>query len=99
MKLTPVIVVLSVSLAATLDAASSEQSQSETVSNPSQAQLWTNSERLEGLKDIVFDFDTHESASGGSVGLQAGGEHQDIVLLMNAQGEQELKNGALGPRS
>jgi lipid-binding SYLF domain-containing protein len=31
--------------------------------------------------------------TGGSVGLQAGGEHQDIVLLMNAQGEQELKNG------
>jgi len=31
--------------------------------------------------------------SGGSVGLQAGGEHQDIVLLMNSQGEQELRNG------
>ena len=31
--------------------------------------------------------------SGGSVGLQAGGEHQDLVLLMNSQGEQELKNG------
>jgi SH3 domain-containing YSC84-like protein 1 len=33
------------------------------------------------------------SMSGGSVGLQAGGEHQDIVLLMNKQGEQELRNG------
>lgn len=33
------------------------------------------------------------SITGGSVGLQAGGEHQDIVLLMNSQGEQELKNG------
>lgn len=31
--------------------------------------------------------------SGGSVGLQAGGEHQDIILLMNSQGQQELKNG------
>jgi SH3 domain-containing YSC84-like protein 1 len=31
--------------------------------------------------------------TGGSVGLQAGGEHQDIVLLMNSQGEQELKTG------
>jgi len=31
--------------------------------------------------------------SGGSVGLQAGGEHQDIVLLMNSQGGQELRNG------
>jgi len=33
------------------------------------------------------------SMSGGSVGLQAGGEHQDILLLMNSKGEQELKNG------
>jgi len=31
--------------------------------------------------------------TGGSVGLQAGAEHQDIVLLMNSQGEQELKAG------
>src|SRR5215470_2210352 len=31
--------------------------------------------------------------TGGSVGLQAGAEHQDIVLLMNAQGAQELKAG------
>jgi len=31
--------------------------------------------------------------SGGSVGLQAGGEHQDIVLLMNDQGEKELSSG------
>jgi len=33
------------------------------------------------------------SMRGGSVGLQAGGEHQDIVLLMNNQGQQELRNG------
>jgi lipid-binding SYLF domain-containing protein len=31
--------------------------------------------------------------TGGSVGLQAGGEQQDIVLLMNSQGAEELKNG------
>src|SRR5215471_18822970 len=31
--------------------------------------------------------------TGGSVGLQAGAEHQDFVLLMNSHGEQELKNG------
>lgn len=31
--------------------------------------------------------------TGGSLGLQAGAEHQDIVLLMNSRGEQELKNG------
>jgi lipid-binding SYLF domain-containing protein len=33
------------------------------------------------------------SMTGGSVGLQAGAEKQDIVLLMNSQGEQELRNG------
>jgi len=31
--------------------------------------------------------------TGASVGLQAGGEHQEIVLLMNAQGKEELTNG------
>lgn len=31
--------------------------------------------------------------SGGSVGLQAGAEHQDVVLLMNDKGAQELKSG------
>jgi len=31
--------------------------------------------------------------TGASVGLQAGGEHQEIVLLMNAQGKDELTNG------
>jgi SH3 domain-containing YSC84-like protein 1 len=30
---------------------------------------------------------------GGSIGLQAGAEHQDIVLLMNPQGAEELKSG------
>ena len=33
------------------------------------------------------------SITGGSIGLQAGGAHQDVILLMNSQGEQELKNG------
>jgi lipid-binding SYLF domain-containing protein len=31
--------------------------------------------------------------TGGSLDLQAGGEHQEIVLLMNNQGKQELING------
>ena len=31
--------------------------------------------------------------SGGSVGLQSGAEHQDVVLLMNQQGADELKRG------
>ena len=33
------------------------------------------------------------SMTGGGVGLQAGLEHQDLVLLMNKQGEQELSQG------
>jgi lipid-binding SYLF domain-containing protein len=33
------------------------------------------------------------SITGGSVGLQAGFEHQDLVLLMNKQGEQQLTRG------
>lgn len=33
------------------------------------------------------------SMTGGSFGLQAGAEQQELVLLMNAQGEQELKSG------
>jgi len=33
------------------------------------------------------------TVTGGSVGLQAGGEHQEYVLLMNAQGKQELTGG------
>jgi SH3 domain-containing YSC84-like protein 1 len=31
--------------------------------------------------------------TGGSIGLQAGGEHKDIVLLMNEQGEEMLNKG------
>jgi SH3 domain-containing YSC84-like protein 1 len=33
------------------------------------------------------------SVTGGSIGLQAGGMQEDIVLLMNQQGEQELTSG------
>jgi lipid-binding SYLF domain-containing protein len=33
------------------------------------------------------------SISGGSIGLQAGAEEAQIVLLMNKQGEQQLMNG------
>jgi SH3 domain-containing YSC84-like protein 1 len=33
------------------------------------------------------------SMTGGSIGLQAGAAKQDIVLLMNPQGAQELKSG------
>lgn len=33
------------------------------------------------------------SMTGGSVGFQAGVEQQDLVLLLNSEGAQELKNG------
>jgi SH3 domain-containing YSC84-like protein 1 len=33
------------------------------------------------------------SITGGSVGFQAGAEQQDLLLLLNNQGEQELRNG------
>jgi SH3 domain-containing YSC84-like protein 1 len=33
------------------------------------------------------------TVTGGSVGLQAGAEHQDLVLLMNEQGADQLKSG------
>ena len=33
------------------------------------------------------------SITGASIGFQAGAEHQDIILLMNGEGKQELKNG------
>jgi lipid-binding SYLF domain-containing protein len=33
------------------------------------------------------------SMSAGSVGLQAGVAHQDVILLMNDQGAQQLRNG------
>jgi lipid-binding SYLF domain-containing protein len=33
------------------------------------------------------------SISGGSLGLQAGGMQEDIVLLMNQQGQQDVMNG------
>ena len=66
MKLTLVIVALTVitlALAASLQAASPEQAQSATASIPSQAQLWRDQRTIEDLKDALFEFDTHESAS------------------------------------
>jgi lipid-binding SYLF domain-containing protein len=33
------------------------------------------------------------TVTGGSVGLQVGAEHQEIVLLMNNQGKEELTSG------
>ena len=66
MKLTLVIVILTVTflaLAASLHAAAPEQAQSATASVPSQVQLWIDQKKVGDLKDVLFEFDTHESAS------------------------------------
>src|SRR5262249_14870709 len=66
MNFTVVIVILTVmmmALAVSLYAASPEQVQAVTASIPSQVKLWRDQRELEDLKDVLFDFDTHESAA------------------------------------
>ncbi len=70
MKLTFVMSVLSIvilavatSLPAPLNAAPQDQGQSATAPNPSTLRLWRDPDRIDDLKDVIFDFDTHESAS------------------------------------
>lgn len=63
MKFSLVIVVLAVAVVGWVSVASPEHAQSATVSGPVQAQGLTDSAKLEGLQDVLFDFDTHESAS------------------------------------
>lgn len=84
MNLTLVIVALPVvilALAVPLNAACPEQAQSATVSNPSHFQPWKDPGRLDDLKDVLFDFDTHESASEHAI-LTANAEwlkdHPDV---------------------
>ena len=68
MKLALVTVVLAVLvLAAPLHAASPEQAEAGPVSLPSQIQLWRDPGKIEDLKDVLFEFDTHESASEHAV--------------------------------
>lgn len=58
-----VLAALNLVLAAPLNAASPKQAQPAVVSDPSQVPLWKDHDRIEDLKDVLFDFDTHESAS------------------------------------
>src|SRR5262249_42398253 len=88
MKVTRAIAVLSVTmlvLAASLHAASREQAQSATTSGPSQFQLWSDQAKLEDLKDVLFDFDTHESVSEHAV-VQANAQwlkdHPDVHIKL-----------------
>jgi peptidoglycan-associated lipoprotein len=70
MKLTFVMLVLAfiilavlTSLTAPLQAEAQDQGQSATVSTHPEVGLWKDPDAIEDLKNIVFDFDTHESVS------------------------------------
>ena len=68
MKFSLAILVLELALVGWASAASHEHSESATVSDTPQAQQsLINSAKLEDLKDVLFDFDTHESASERAV--------------------------------
>jgi outer membrane protein OmpA-like peptidoglycan-associated protein len=65
----PSIVILAVatSLLTPLNAAPQDQGQSLTSPNPSAPQLWIEPDRIEELKELLFDFDTYDSASEQAV--------------------------------
>jgi peptidoglycan-associated lipoprotein len=74
MKLTSVMSFLSIltlalatSLPAPLNAAPQAQGQSLTSPTPSAPQLWKEPDRIEELKELLFDFDTYDSASEQAV--------------------------------
>jgi outer membrane protein OmpA-like peptidoglycan-associated protein len=64
MSVLPIIILaLVTSSPAPLNASSQDQEQSATGPDPSTLRLWKDPDRIEDLKDVIFDFDTHESAS------------------------------------
>jgi len=74
MKLTSVMSFLSIltlalatSLPAPLDAGPQDQGQSLTSPSPSAPQLWKEPDRIEELKELLFDFDTYDSTSEQAV--------------------------------
>jgi outer membrane protein OmpA-like peptidoglycan-associated protein len=62
-----VILALATSLPAPLNAAPQDQGQSLTSPNPSGPQLWREPDRVEELKELLFDFDTYDSTSEQAV--------------------------------
>lgn len=83
MKLTLVIVVLI--LAASLHAVTPEQAQSATASSSSPVQQWSDQRKIQDLKDVVFDFDTHESAAEQAI-IEANAQwlkdHPDVRIRL-----------------
>ncbi len=74
MKLTSVMSFLSIiilavatSLLTSLNAAPQDQGQSLTSSNISAPQLWKEPDRIEELKELLFDFDTYDSTTEQAV--------------------------------
>jgi outer membrane protein OmpA-like peptidoglycan-associated protein len=65
-----VILAMATLLPTMLNAAPQDQAQSATAPDPSTLQLWKDLDRIEDLKEVIFDFDTHESASEQAI-LQA----------------------------
>lgn len=61
------------SLAAPPNAASRDQGQSATAVSPLNLRLWKDPDVIEELKDVLFEFDTHESASEQAI-LEANAE-------------------------
>jgi len=61
--LSAIILGVTISLPALLFGAPRDQAQAATTPNHLNMQLWKDPQIIEGLKDVLFDFDTHESAS------------------------------------
>jgi len=94
MKLTSVMSFLSIaiiavanSLPAPLNAAPQDQGQSLTSPNPSALQLLKEPDRIEELKELLFDFDTDDSASEQAV-LEADAQwlkdHPNVQIKLGA---------------
>jgi len=61
------IFIFTISLPAPLNSAPQDQGQFATLPNSYTPRLWRNSDKNEDLKDVVFDFDTHESTSDQAI--------------------------------
>lgn len=75
------------SLAAPPNAEYRDQGQSAAETSPPNLRLWKDPDAIEGLNDILFDFDTHESASEQAI-LEANAQwlknHPDVRFKIDA---------------
>jgi len=75
---------LALSLPAQVNAAPQEQGQSASAAYHS-PQLWRSNHRIEDLKDVVFDFDTHESSPDQAIleaNVQWLKDHPDVRIRL-----------------